>query len=162
MFLSFLCRDILYESNKGSTVEQSVRLTLKPLMFYVAVFHPFYDSACDKTPTTPHIGCNDHFPLQHINWNWWKWEAHPRKTQIFGSLNYKSFQTFSYLFCHLKFNQCLNWILMGMLHFEKKILPGFFISAIALKSMSNSGAIVRTRLEYIYKEYVFHNSNFVF
>ena len=112
-------------------------------MFYVAVFHPFYDSACDKTPTTPHIGCNDHFPLQHINWNWWKWEAHPRKTQIFGSLNYKSFQTFSYLFCHLKFNQCLNWILMGMLHFEKKILPGFFISAIALKSISNSGAIMK-------------------
>ena len=51
---------------------------------------------------------------------------------------------------------------MGMLHFEKKILPGFFISAIALKSMSNSGAIVRTRLEYTYKEYVFYNSNFVF
>ena len=125
-------------------------MTLKPLMFYAAVFHPFYVSVCDKIPTIPHTGCNDHFPLQHINWNWWKWEAHPRKTQIFGSLNYKSFQTFSYLFCHLKFNQCLNWILMGMLHFEKKTLP-VFINAIGLKSINKEFQSVKWRYIYLCK-----------
>ena len=77
---------------------------------------------CDTIPYDTQ--CNDQiFHYNHINWNWWN-EVH-RKLKSSDHWITKVFRL-SDLLCHLKFYQCLNRILIGIVSIWRKNTFLFF------------------------------------
>ena len=77
---------------------------------------------CDTIPYDTQ--CNDQiFHYNHINWNWWN-EVH-RKLKSSDHWITKVFRL-SDLLCHLKFYQCLNRILIGIVFIWRKNTFLFF------------------------------------